>query len=319
MPFKIGRRAFAAGITCAPFAVLSQTFPSAPLNVVVTSTAGGIIDVVARALAQRMSVDLKQPVVVDNKPGGNGHIGSSFVAKAKPDGYILLCAAGSTLNSGVSRNLNYDPMKDLVPIARIVTSAVFLVVAADSPYKTLQDLLSAAKAKPGSVFFGSTSAGNSTHIGGEMLNLLTGMGATHVPYKGAVAAQQDLVGGRIQFMFDTRPSIAPLLQAGKLRMIGVSSLQRAKDFPNVPTISEIVPGFELAGWVGIFAPSGTPRAIVEEIGAAILTATSDPEVAQRLRQAGDVAYLGPAAARTFMQEDHDRVIKVVRAANIVVD
>jgi tripartite-type tricarboxylate transporter receptor subunit TctC len=325
MNTTFSRRAVISGIgalAAAPlagFAQPSQSYPSQQLTIVVPSTAGGIIDVVARTLGARMMAELKQTIVIDNRAGGNGHIGASLVAKAKPDGYMLLCAAGSTLTSGVSRNLNYEPMKDLVPVARLVTSAVFLVIAADSPIKTVQDLIVAAKAKPGGMFFGSTSAGNSTHISAEMLNALTGMGATHVPYKGAVAALQDLVGGRIQFMLDTRPSIGPLIQAGKLRMIAVSSRQRLKDFPNVPSIAEAVPGYEIEGWVGIFAPAGTPKDIVDKLGAAVQTAIADPEVTMKLRAAGDVAFLPPLAARTFMNEDHERIIKVVRAANIVVE
>ena len=319
MSMQFTRRAVLAGLATSPLAAFAQAYPAQPLTIVVPSTAGGIIDVVARTLGTRMTGDLKQNVVVDNKPGGNGHIGASLVARARPDGYTLLCAAGSTLVSGITRNLNYEPMKELVPVARLVTSAVFLVVGADSPFKTVQDLIAAAKIKPGSVFFGSSSAGNSTHIGAEMLNTLAGMSATHVPYKGSVPALQDLVGGRIHFMLDTRPSITPLIQAGKLRMIAVSSRQRVKDFPNVPTIGETVPGYEIEGWIGIFAPAATPREIVEKLGTTIQAAVADQDIAQKLRTAGDIAFLPPAAARAFMNEDHERIIKVVRAANIAVD
>lgn len=319
MNIDIGRRAMLAGLAAAPLAGFAQAFPSRSLTVVVPSTPGGIIDVVARALGQGMTADLKQSVVVDNRPGGSGHIGASLVAKARPDGYTLLCAAGSTLVSGVSRNLNYEPMKELVPVARLVTSSVFLVVAADSPYKNLQDLIAASKAKRGSVFFGSTSVGNSTHIGAEMLNTMANMGATHVPYKGSVPALQDIVGGRIQFMLDTRPSITPLVQGGRVRILAVSSRQRSKDFPNVPTIAETVPGYEIEGWVGIFAPAATPREVMDKLGAAVQAAVGDADVAQKLRSAGELAFLPPATARTFMNEDHERIIQVVRAANIVVD
>lgn len=315
----IGRRTVILGLAAAPLAGFAQSFPSQQLTIVVPSTAGGIIDVVARTLGTRMSTELKQPVLVDNRPGGNGHIGASLVAKAKPDGYTLLCAAGSTLVSGVTRNLSYEPMKELMPVARLVTSPVYLVVAADSPFKTVADLIAGSKAKPGSIFFGSTSAGNSTHIGAEMLNTLAGMGATHVPYKGAVPALQDLVGGRIHFMLDTRPSITPLIQAGKVRMIGVSSRQRAKDFPNVPAIAETVPGYEIEGWVGIFAPAGVGRDVMDKLAAAVQASMNDPEVTQKMRAAGELAYLSPAASRTFMNDDHDRIIKVVRAANIAID
>ena len=267
-----------------------------------------------------MSSDLKQPIIVDNKPGGNSHIGASFVAKSPPDGYTLLCAAGSTLVSGVSRNLTYAPMTDLIPVARLVSAPVFVVVSAESPYKTLADLINYAKANPGKVFYGSSGAGNSTHIGAEMLNSLTGMKATHVPYKGSVAALTDIAGGRVDFMLDTRASATSLIQAGKLRVLAVTSRQRVKDYPNVPSVSELVPGFEIEGWVGFFVPKDTKPEIVGRLSNAVKAAIADPVVAQKLRDvSGEVTFLDPAATLKFMREDHERVFKVVREANIVVD
>lgn len=315
----LDRRTFLAGLAAAPLLGHAQDFPTHPITIVVNSAAGGIIDVIGRTLGAAISESLKVTVVVENRPGGNGHIGASFVAKSRPDGYTLLCTSGATLTSGVVRNLNYDPVQELVPVARVIVTPVILVVAADSPYKSVKDLVAAAKEKSGSLFFGSTNAGNSTHIGGEMLNAMTGAKAVHVPYKGSAPALQDLIGGRIQFMFDTRPSTMPLVQAGRLRILAVSSKTRQKDLPDVPTVAETVPGFELEGWGGLFAPAQTSMAILERLAAAQKSAIDSPEFAQKLRLAGEIAYLPPAAARAYMLEDHERVAKVVRAANIYVD
>ena len=320
--FNAGRRLALAALAlpAIPGWAQASPYPSRPVTIVVPSAPGGILDIVARTLGMPMSVDFKQPVIVDNKPGGNSHLGAAFVAKASADGYTLLCAAGSTIVSGVSRNLPYAPMSDLIPIARIVSAPVFMVVGADSPWKSLADLVAYGKANPGKVFFASSGTGNSTHIGAEMLNAMTGMGATHVPYKGSLAALTDVSSDRVHFMLDTRASTTALVQGGKLRMIGVTSSQRVKDYPNVPAIAETVPGYEIEGWVGIFAPRDLKADVVDSVSASLKKAISEPAIAQKLRDiSGEVTFLDPAASRKFMQDDHERIIKVVRAANIVVD
>lgn len=298
----------------------AQPFPQRPVTIVVPSTAGGVLDIVARTVGQPMSIELQQPVIVDNKPGGNSHLGASHVAKSGADGYTLLCAAGSTLVSGVSRNLNYAPMTDLVPIARIVSAPVFLVVAADSPFKSLAELIAYGKANPGKIFYASSGAGNSTHIGAEMFSSMVGLQATHVPYKGSVPALADIAGGRVTFMLDTRASTTALIQAGKIKPLAVTSRERVKDYPNVPAIHEQVPGYEIEGWVGLFAPRDTKPEVVARLSEALRKSIADPAVAQRLRDvSGEVTFLDPAASRKFMLEDHERINKVVRAANITVD
>lgn len=319
----LNRRTFLAGMaaisTAVPLGSYGQDFPNKLITIVVASAPGGIIDFVGRAAGAAIAESLKATVIVENRPGGNGHIGASHVAKSKPDGYTLLCTSGATLTSGVVRGLNYDPIKELTPVARLIVTPVYLVVAADSPYKTVKDLIAAAKEKPGSVFFGSTNAGNSTHIGGEMLNVMGGMSATHVPYKGSGPALLDLVGGRIQFMFDTRPSTMPLVEGGKLRILAVSSPQRQKDLPDVPTVAETIPGFELEGWGGLFAPAATDIVVLEKLAAAQKLALDSSDFADKLRKAGEVAYLSPIPARAYMLEDYERVSKIVRAANIRVN
>ena len=316
---RFNRRVFLSSLAAVSLASHAQEFPTRPITIVVASAAGGIIDVIGRTLGAAISENLKTTVVVENRPGGNGHIGASLVAKSKPDGYTLLSTSGATLTSGVVRNLNYDPVKDLVPVARVLVTPVILVVAADAPYRSVSELITAAKRNPGSVFFGSTNAGNSTHIGGEMLNVMTNMGATHVPYKGSGPALQDLIGGRIQFMFDTRPSTMPLVEAGRLRILAVSSKERQKDLADVPTVAETVPGFELEGWGGLFAPTATSPAALELLANAQKSAIESPDFARKLRMAGEIAYLPPAPARAYMLEDHERVSRIVRAANISVD
>jgi len=218
------------------------------------------------------------------------------------------------------RNLPYSPMTDLVPVARLTLGSFLLLVGKDSPFQTLADLIAYGKANPGKLLYASSSVGNSTHIGGEMLSLLTGMKASHVPYKGNVQALLDLAAGRVHYSIDSRPPALPLIRSGQVRALAVTASQREPDFPNLPAIAEQVAGYGLEGWVGLFAPRRTPPEVIARLDAAVRRTLADPALMQRMRDSGsEPAYLGPEAASRFMALDHERVSRVVREANITAD
>ncbi len=315
------RRALLATAAALPWAgAHAQAFPARPLTMLVPSTAGGVVDIAGRHVQPGMAADLGQPVVVENRPGGGGHIAAAAVARAAPDGYTVLCSAGSILISGIVRNLPYAPMTDLAPVARLTLGGFLLLVPKDSPFATLADLIAYGRANPGKLMYASTSVGNSTHIGGEMLSLFTGMKATHVPYKGNVQALSDLATGQVHYSIDSRAPALPMIRAGKVRVLAVTSAERAPDYPDLPAIAEQVPGYGLEGWVGVFAPRRTPPDVVARLAESIRRTLADPAVARRMAESGsDPAFLGPDACARFMAADHARVNRVVREANITAD
>lgn len=298
----------------------AQAWPVRPITVVVPSTPGGVVDISARLVQPGLMAGLGQTVVVDNRPGAGGHIAGRAVARAAADGYTVLCSAGSILVSGVIRNLSYSPMTDLTPVCRLTLGGFVLLVSANSPYRTLADLIARGRAEPGKLTYASTSVGNSTHIGGEMLSLLAGMKAVHVPYKGNVQALADVAAGRVDFSIDSRPPALPLIRGGQLRALAVTNTERQPDFPDLPAIAEQLPGYGIEGWTGLFAPARTPLPLIDKIADAARRALSDPAVIQRSKDNGsEPAFLGPAEAAAFMKMDHERLNRVVREANIQAD
>ncbi|MFM1987653.1 MAG: hypothetical protein RJA99_610 [Pseudomonadota bacterium] len=316
------RRALLAAAATLPLQrpALAQAFPAKPITVLVPSTAGGVVDISARIVQPGMAADLGQSMVVENRPGGGGHIAAGAVARAAPDGYTLLCSAGSILVSGVVRNLPYAPMTDLLPVCRLSLGGFLLLVSASSPFRTLADLIAHGRSQPGKLTYASTSVGNSTHIGGEMLSLLAGLKAVHVPYKGNVQALTDVAAGRVDFSIDSRPPALPLIRGGQLRVLAVTNTERQTDFPDLPAIAEQLPGYGIEGWTGLFAPAKTSPAVVARLADAARRTLSDPAVIQRSRDNGsEPAFLGPQDALAFMRLDHERVNRVVREANISAD
>ncbi|HPU52329.1 MAG TPA: tripartite tricarboxylate transporter substrate binding protein [Burkholderiaceae bacterium] len=317
---RLLRAGAAAGAAMAWPAAHAQAWPARPITMLVPSTPGGVVDLAARNVQPGLASALGQPVLVDNRPGAGGHIAAGTVAKAAPDGYTLLCSAGSILISGVVRNLSYAPMTDLVPVARFTLGSFLLLVPRDSPFHSLADLIAYGKANPGKLLFASSSIGNSTHIGGEMLSLMTGMKATHVPYKGNVQALTDLAAGRVNFSIDSRPPALPMIRSGRIRVLAVTAAAREADYPDLPAIAEQVPGYGIEGWVGLFAPRRTPLEVITRIAEGVRKSMDDPAVRQRILDSGAVpSFLGPEALARFMAMDHDRVSRVVREANITAD
>ncbi|MEO6973882.1 MAG: tripartite tricarboxylate transporter substrate binding protein [Rhodoferax sp.] len=257
---------------CSPWAAAEQAYPSKPIRFVVPYPPGGVGDVLARALGMQLAQKLGQPVIVDNKPGASQMIGAEAVAKSEPDGYTLYLGSLSSLvlNVGSYKKLSYDPIKDFAPVSLFFSTPLYLVVNQNLPVHSVAELIAYGKAHPGQLSFGSIGRGSSVHLTGEIFKEKTGVDMLHVPYKGSVPAETDLVGGQIQLMFDGGTSALPLVRGGKLRVLGVTSAQRASSTPDVPTIAESgVPGFDVSSWFGIVAPAKTPSVIVKRLSSEI--------------------------------------------------
>ncbi|MES2400072.1 MAG: tripartite tricarboxylate transporter substrate binding protein [Pseudomonadota bacterium] len=291
---------------------------------VVTYAAGGITDSLARAVAGKMTESMGQQVIVDNRVGGSGNIGSALVAKAAPDGYTILFGANGPQAANVSlfAKLPYDPMKDLTQVALVGISGVVLVVAPNSPYNNLQDLISAAKAKPGSLSFGSSGAGGTPHLAGESLKSLASLDMIHVPYKGDAPSVVDVMGGQVTMAFPGTGSAAALVRGGKLKALAVSSARRSEALPSVPTFAETVPGYELVGWFGIFLPAGASPDVVAVLHREALKAVNDPKIREQFVKLGvDVPEpaLSPSQFREFQQKDIARLGAVIQQAKVKLD
>jgi tripartite-type tricarboxylate transporter receptor subunit TctC len=291
LPFCFAALALIAGPSFA------QDYPSKPVRFVVPYVAGGNADLWARTLAQKLGESLKQPFIVENKPGANGGIGADYVAKSASDGYTLLATASGpiTVNPVLYAKVPYDPVRDFAPVAQCVVYQYVLVTLASSPYKSVDDVVKAARANPGGLAYGSTGIGGGNHLAGELFALATGTRLNHVPYKGSAPALADLLGGQLAFMFDTVITSVPQIQSGKLRAFGVSSARRASSLPDVPTMQELgLRDFDISQWQGVLAPAGTPAAIVERLNAEIVKAMRAPDVHQRIAvQGGNEIVTGP--------------------------
>jgi tripartite-type tricarboxylate transporter receptor subunit TctC len=308
----------------APAALRAQpAYPSRPIRMVVPFPAGGATDLTARVVAERMSTLLGQPVVIDNRPGAGGNLGSDVVAKAEPDGYTLLtCTIGTaSINQFLYTRLPYDPMRDLTSIALINEVANGIVVAANSPFKTLQDLLAAAKAKPAELNYGTPGNGTSGHLCGEYLKTKTGVNLTHVPYRGTSQIIPDVLAGRVEVAIDNLPSYLPHLQAGRMRCLAVTSASRWFSLPDVPTVKESgVPDFEAVAWFGFQAPAKVPRPIIDKLAQTVTGIVAEPGVVERLREIGSSPKpLGPAEFDRYIAAENDKWRDVVKAAGAKLD
>ena len=267
---------------------LAETYPSKPVKLIVPYPAGGTTDIIARLIATQLSEKFGQPFVVDNRAGASGAIGASAVAKSAPDGYTLLMGTANThgINSALQKSLPYDALKDFAPVTVVASTPNVIVVNPAFPAKTLPELIALAKAEPGKLNYGSTSSGGSPHMSAELLKMMTGINITHVPYKGAAPMLTDLAGGHIPIGFDNLPSAMPFIESGKLRALAVTTAKRWPGAPNIPTVAETVPGYEVSGWFGILAPDGTPPAIVDQLQKAVAEAVAKPEVRKQLDTVG---------------------------------
>ncbi|MBH1964565.1 MAG: tripartite tricarboxylate transporter substrate binding protein [Comamonadaceae bacterium] len=282
--------------------------------------AGGATDVFGRVIATELQGALGGAFVVENKPGGGGNIGSLQVARSAPDGYtLLLGAAGNmAINPALFPNMAFDPAKDLVPVAALTSSVNVLVVPSSLPVNSVQELIAQAKANPTKFNFGSSGNGGTTHLAGEMFNVMAGTKITHVPYQGSGPAMVDLLAGRVQMMFDNVPSSMRYVASGALRPLGVTGRARLPSMANVPTIQEAgLPGFEATTWFGLYAPEGTPAAVIERLNKAVNTILAKPAMLERIEGLGAQPIpMTPAEFKALQERDARRWADVIRKANI---
>jgi tripartite-type tricarboxylate transporter receptor subunit TctC len=266
----------------------AQQFPTRPVRLVVPYPAGGANDIVARLLAPRMSEQLGQNVVIDNRGGGNTIIGSEIVAKSAPNGHtLLIIAAGHAINPSLYPRLPYDTARDFAPVALVGDGAYVLVAHPAAGVATVAELIAAAKSKPGQMSYASSSTGNLTHLAGELFNSLAGIKMLHVPYKGGNPAMTDLLGGRVAVFFSTVAVARPHLQSGKIRSLGVTTARRTQALPGMPTIAEAgLPGYEVSGWYGLVAPAATPKAAITRVHAAVQFALRQADIREKLLGVG---------------------------------
>jgi tripartite-type tricarboxylate transporter receptor subunit TctC len=270
----------------------STPYPSRPIRLIVGFAPGGVTDIVARALGQKLSERLGEQVVVDNRAGGSGTIAAVMTAKAPPDGYTLLMSSISTMATNVSTvaNLPYDPLRDFAPVTLVLVTPYLATVQATLPANNLREFIALAKAKPGQFNFGSSGTGGGAHLAVELLKVMAGIELTHIPYKGSALALTDLLGGHIQLTFSQPPIVLPHIKSGKVKGLAISSAQRLAALPEFPTIAESgVAGYAATSWQGLVAPAGTPRAIVMKLNGEIRHALQLPEIGARLAAEGSEA------------------------------
>jgi tripartite-type tricarboxylate transporter receptor subunit TctC len=300
--------------------VQAQDFPSRPIKIIVPWPAGGATDNVARVVAQKLSPILKQPVVVENRPGATGTIGTQAVIQSPPDGYTLLFMAASlhTFSPHLMKGMTFDTVADITPISVSVQFPYVLAVSAESPYRSVADLVKAAKAQPGKLAYGSFGIGSGPHIVTELFRQQAGIEVLHVPYKGGSQVTAALMGGEIPFMFDSLPSPLGQIRGGKLRALGVTSLQRAKAVPDVPTLSESGIPIEAIIWLGLGGPPKMPADVLAKLFDAMRQISMDPELQQRMADMGAEATVSksPQEFREFMLAERNRWGKVIRDAKI---
>jgi tripartite-type tricarboxylate transporter receptor subunit TctC len=297
----------------------AATFSDQPIRIVVPFSPGGGTDVISRTLAVTMADELKRSVIVDNKPGGGTTIGSDYVAKAPADGHTLLMATfAHAVNPSLRAKMPYDTDRAFAPVVLIGRSPNILVVRADSPYKNVQDILTAARANPGKITYASQGVGTSAHLAGELFGNLAGVNVLHIPYKGAGPALNDLVGGQVDMMFATATAAAPLIDGGKLRALGVTTTDRSPARPDVPTVAEAgVPGYAAESWYGLYAPAGTPRPIIELLNAAATKGAQSENFKKRVEDQGLAISTGtPEALQVYVDGEQKRWAGVVKAANL---
>jgi len=314
------RFAFLAALLLAATLATAQTFPSRPVKVIVPQPPGGGFDFVGRLLADRMAKQTGQAFVVENKPGSGTLVGTDFVAKAAPDGYTLLVGSVSNLalNPGLYRNLPYDSLRDFEPLGIAVSYSYTLMARKDLPLNSLKDVVAYAKANPRKLTYASAGAGSGQHVLAAALWHLAGVELVHVPYRGAQAAYQDLLGGRVDLFFDLAPTARGQVDGGTVKALAVSGSARNPMHPELPTISESgAAQLELESWFGLFAPAKTPPEVLEKLRADLAKVIAAPDVAEALRKAGGKPVaLGPAETRSLVQGDVQRWTRLIREADI---
>jgi tripartite-type tricarboxylate transporter receptor subunit TctC len=314
-----------AALACglASTATHAQEYPSKPLRMIVPFAPGGTTDVVARAVAAKLAQRLKQPVVVENRPGAGGSVGTDMVAKAPPDGYTLLLGSSGPLsfNPSLYSKLPYDPVRDLAPVGMICVSALVMVSGSASELSSVGQIIKLAKATPGKYTYSTAGIGSATHVASEMFNSLAGIQTLHVPYKGSGPATIGVVAGETSYAFTGQTLAWPLVGSGKLRAIALASDHRSPEHPEVPTVSEAgLPGFEAADWDAILVPTGTPPAIIAKLNSELLALLKDADIKSSLAAQGiELRPSSPEQLSTYMKSEASKWAKVIKAANIKIE
>jgi len=303
-------------------AVGAETWPTRPINLIVPFPAGGGADTLARLVSEPLMRELGQTIVIENRPGAGGNIGSATAARAEPNGYTLAYATNGTqaINHWLYKTPGFS-RDDFEPISRLTTIAAAVVVNPADPYRSLKDVLDAARAKPGMLTCGSAGNGTTSHLACEQLKQMAGVNIVHVPYKGGAAAMTDLMGGRLSILIDVMPNVAPQIKAQRLRALAVTTRERLASNPEIPTVAEAgVPGYAFFAWDALYAPKGTPAAVLDRLNAAVHKVLAQPEMRAQLESRGaQPAPTTREGLRAFSNEEYERLGKVVRTAGAVID
>ena len=320
--FSLARPIAALLLAALPALAPAQGFPKGPVKLVVPFPAGGGSDVVARAVAPRMAEELGQPVIIENRAGASGNIGTELVARSPADGQTLLMASAATaIQTTLAKNLSWNLARDFAPVSLLVINQSVLVAHPSVPANSVKELVAYAKANPGKLSFASYGNGTSAHLAGELFKLLAGVDLLHVPYKGAAPAANDLLGGQVNLLFSDIAAVLPNVKAGRLKALGIGSSSRFDGLPAVPTIAEAgLPGYEAGGWLGLVVPAATPREAVAALNAAASKSLASPEVKERLVALATIPVGNtPAYFGDFIREEVAKWARVIRAAHVTAD
>ena len=330
LPIRFTRRnalslAAIAAFGATPFSTTfaQDAWPTRAITIIVPFSAGGTTDIVARFAGQALSQELGQPVIIDNRPGAGGNIGAQAVARAPADGYTLVMGTVGThaINPSLYKKMPYDHIKDFAPISRVTAVPNVLIANPSQPYKTVKELIAYGKANPDKLTFASSGSGTSIHLAGELFKSMTGITMQHIPYKGSSPALTDLMAGQTNIMFDNLPSAIQFIKAGKLRPIAVTTIKRAPQFPDLPTIDEAgVPGFDASSWFGLLAPANTPPAVIKRIDDALIKAMATTDLKKKIiEQGGEPIAETPDKFAAFIQTETVKWAKVVKDSGASVD
>jgi tripartite-type tricarboxylate transporter receptor subunit TctC len=308
----------AAGLPAASRIARAQTYPTRPVRIIVGLSAGGIADLLARMIGQSLSERLGQQFVIENRLGAAGNIATEAVVRAPADGYtLLLVNPANAISATLYDNLNFNFLRDITPVASIVRVPNVMEVNPSLPVKTVPEFIAYAKSNPGSISFGSGGVGSSVHVSGELFKSMTGVSMVHVPYRGMPGALTDLLAGQLQLVFDNLPNSIEHIRAGRLRALAITTATRWPGLPDIPTVSEFVPGYEASAWFGVAAPKNTPTDIVDKLNREINSALADPKIGKRLVDLGGTVLAGtPGDFGNLIADETDKWGKVIRAAHI---
>jgi len=300
----------------------AQSYPNQPIRLVIPFAAGGPSDVLARGFSQKLGESLGQPIIIDNKPGAGTNLAADFVAKSKADGYtiFLMMVGTQAINETLYKKLSYNTIKDFSPISLVASSSLMLVANPSVPVKNVADLIAYSKANPGKINFGSSGTGTPLHLGGELFNVQAGTTLNHVPYKGAAPALTDVLGGQIQTAMVGTPAALPFVKTGKLTAIGVTSLKRSSNAPEIPAIAETLPKFEVELVYAMVAPAGTPKDIINKLNSQLVSVLNNPEIKSQLNSKGfDVISSSPEQLGEYIKSEVSKWAPIVKKSGATAD